>query len=58
MFKLFDEIGEDIIGIIILGYADIVATRKLLDPKESSEITKTYMEFMLTNYEYRYKRVK
>jgi len=58
MFKLFDEIGEDIIGIIILGYADIVATRKLLDPKEPSEITKTYMEFMLTNYEYRYKRVK
>lgn len=58
MFKLFDEIGEDIIGIIILGYADIVATRKLLDPKEPSEIIKTYMEFMLTNYEYRYKRVK
>lgn len=58
MFKLFDEIGEDIIGIIILGYADIVATRKLLDPTEPSEIIKTYMEFILTNYEYRYKRIK
>ncbi len=58
MFKLFDEIGEDIIGIIILGYADIVATRKLLDPTEPSQIIKMYMEFILTNYEYRYKKIK
>lgn len=27
LFKIFDELGDDTIGIMLLGYADIVATR-------------------------------
>lgn len=56
LFEVFDLLGEDTIGAMILGYADIVSTRKLLNPNEEVGIIKTYMEFILTNYEYRYKK--
>lgn len=56
LFEVFDLLGEDTIGAMILGYADIVSTRKLLDPNEEVGVIKTYMEFILTNYEYRYKK--
>ncbi|MGL5694589.1 MAG: HD domain-containing protein [Peptostreptococcaceae bacterium] len=58
LFDIFEKIGEDIIGIMLLGYADIVATRKLLNPDEQVGTIKIYMEFILTNYEYRYKKLK
>ena len=53
--EIFDTLGEDIIGILLLGYCDIVATRKLLDPNEDMGIIKTYMEYALTNYIHRHK---
>lgn len=56
LFEVFDLLEEDTIGAMILGYADIVSTRKLLDPNEEVGVIKTYMEFILTNYEYRYKK--
>lgn len=56
LFKLFDTLGDEIIGVVILGYVDIVSTRKLLNPNEDSGVIKTYMEYVLTNYIYRYKR--
>ena len=55
LWKQFDELGDDIIGIMLLGYCDLVATRKLLNPLEDNGVIKTYMEFILTNYFYRYK---
>jgi len=55
LYEIFEMIGEDIIGILLLGYCDIVATRKLLDPNEDMGIIKTYMEYALTNYIHRYK---
>ncbi|HSQ89862.1 HDIG domain-containing metalloprotein [Romboutsia sp.] len=55
LFEIFDIIGEDTIGILLLGYCDIVATRKLLHPNEDTGVIKTYMEYVLTNYIYRYK---
>ena len=58
LFEMFDILKEDTIGIMILGYADIVSTRRLLNPNEELGVIKTYMEFILTNYEYRYKRLK
>lgn len=58
LFEMFETLEEDTIGIMLLGYADIVATRKLLNPNEEVGVIKTYMEFILTNYEYRYKRLK
>lgn len=56
LFNIFETVGEDIIGIMLLGYADIVATRKLLDPNEDMGVIKTYMEYVLTNYLYKYKK--
>lgn len=56
LFKIFDELGDDIIGLMLLGYADIVATRKLLNPNEDMGVIKTYMEYVLTNYIYKYKQ--
>ena len=50
------EQGDDTIGIMLLGYADIVATRKLLNPNEYMGVIKTYMEYVLTNYIYKYKQ--
>ena len=58
LFEMFDTLEEDTIGAMLLGYADIVSTRKLLNPNEEVGVIKTYMEFILTNYEYRYKRLK
>ena len=58
LFEIFDTLEDDTIGSMILGYADIVATRKLLNPNEEVGVIKTYMEFILTNYEFRYKRLK
>ena len=58
LFEMFETLEDDTIGIMLLGYADIVATRKLLNPNEDVGVIKTYMEFILTNYEYRYKRLK
>ena len=55
LFEIFEMLGEDIIGILLLGYCDIVATRRLLNPNEDMGIIKTYMEYALTNYIYRYK---
>lgn len=56
LYDLFDELGDEIIGVVILGYVDIVSTRKLLNPNEDSGVIKTYMDYVLTNYFYRYKR--
>lgn len=58
LFEMFDTLEDDTIGAMLLGYADIVSTRKLLNPNEEVGVIKTYMEFILTNYEYRYKRLK
>ncbi len=54
LYKMFEELQDDIIGIMLLGYADIVATRKLLNPNENEEILKTYMNYVLTSYIYKY----
>lgn len=56
LYDLFDVLGDEIIGVVILGYVDIVSTRKLLNPNEDCGVIKTYMEYVLTNYIYRYKR--
>lgn len=56
LYDIFDNLGDDIIGVLLLGYADIVSTRKLLNPNEDSGVIKSYMDYALTNYIYRYCR--
>lgn len=55
LFEVFDKLGEDTIGIILLGYADIIATIRLIKSREELGVVKTYMEYALTNYFYKYK---
>lgn len=57
LYEIFDILKDEVIGVVLLGYADIVSTRKLLNPNENSGVIKTYMEYILTNYIYRYKRM-
>lgn len=54
--KMFDQLNEDIIGVMLLGYADITATKRLLKPRENEDILRTYMNYILTNYIYKYKK--
>lgn len=54
--NIFYTLKDEVIGVMLLGYADIVSTRKLLNPNETSGTIKTYMEYIITNYEYRFKR--
>lgn len=56
LFEIFETLGDDVIGVLLLGYCDIVATRKLLNPNEDTGVIKIYMEYALTNYIYKYKK--
>lgn len=56
LYEIFNTLEDDIIGVLLLGYADIVSTRKLLNPNEDSGVIKSYMDYVLTNYIHRYKR--
>lgn len=55
LWEVFEILGDDIIGIMLLGYCDLVATLELLDSNKISQVIKTYMEFILTSYLYKYK---
>ena len=54
--EIFDKLQDDIIGIMLLGFSDITATQKLLEPKEDEEILKSYIYYILTVYIYKYKK--
>jgi poly(A) polymerase len=55
LFKMFNETKNESVDIALIGYADIVATRKLLNPDEDMGLIKTFMEYTSTNYIFRYR---
>jgi len=55
LFGIFGELQDDTIGMMILGYVDIISTRRLLDPKEDPSILKIFAEYVMTNYIYFYR---
>ena len=55
LFNIFDNLKDESIDIFIIGYVDIVSTRKLIKPDEDMGIIKSYMNYAITNYIYRYK---
>lgn len=57
LFSIFDKLRKESIDIFLLGYADIVSTRKLLNPNEDMKIIETYMNYALTSYIYSYKNM-
>lgn len=54
--EMFDKLQDDVIGLMLLGFADITATKRLLEPKEDEEILKSYIYYVLTVYIYIYKK--
>lgn len=56
LFNIFDDLKDESIDIFIIGYVDIVSTRKLIRPDEDMGIIKSYMNYAITNYIYRYER--
>ncbi|WP_455539826.1 HD domain-containing protein [Terrisporobacter sp.] len=54
--EMFDTLKDDIIGVMLLGFADINATIKFIEPREDEEILKTYVYYVLTVYLYKYKK--
>lgn len=56
MKEMFDTLKDDIIGVMLLGFADINATKKLIEPIENEEVLKTYVYYILTVYLYKYKK--
>ena len=57
LFNIFDNLKNESIDIFLIGYADIVSTRKLIKPDEDTGVIKSYMTYGLTNYLYRYNRI-
>lgn len=53
---IFNKLQDNVIGVMLLGFADITATKKLLEPKEDEEILKSYIYYVLTVYIYKYKK--
>lgn len=53
--EMFDKLQDDVIGLMLLGFADIIATKRLLEPKEDEEILKSYVYYILTVYVHKYK---
>lgn len=54
--EMFYKLQDDVIGLMLLGFADITATKRLLEPKEDEEILKSYIYYVLTVYIYKYKK--
>ncbi|WP_343345682.1 HD domain-containing protein [Terrisporobacter petrolearius] len=54
--EMFNKLQDDVIGVMLLGFADITATKRLLDTKEDEEILKSYIYYVLTVYLYKYKK--
>ncbi|QUH25106.1 HDIG domain-containing metalloprotein [Serpentinicella alkaliphila] len=58
LYEMFCETGTETLDILLIGLADIVATRKLLDPEEEMGIFKVHVEYIANNYLTRYKDVE
>lgn len=56
LFNIFNTLKDESIDIFLIGYVDIVSTRKLIKPNEDMGVIKSYMNYAITNYTFRYSR--
>lgn len=54
IYGIFEYLGDDVTGVMLIGYSDIVCTRRLIYENENYGVLRVYMEYVLTNYYYRY----
>jgi len=58
LYKTFNDMKEETLDILLIALADIVATRKLLDPNEEMGMFKVHIEYIANNYLTRFKPVE
>ncbi|AKL93597.1 CCA-adding enzyme [Clostridium aceticum] len=58
LYKLFNKMGRETLDILLIALGDIVATRKILDPKEEMGMFKVHIEYIANNYLTRYKQIE
>ncbi|MGV8146010.1 MAG: CCA tRNA nucleotidyltransferase [Alkaliphilus sp.] len=54
LYKVFEKMGEETLDILLIALADIVSTRKLLNPGEEMGMFKVHVEYIVNNYLTRY----
>lgn len=58
LYKMFNECGDETLEVLLIALADIVATRKLLNPDEKMGKFKVHIQYMANNYITRYKEIE
>ncbi len=58
LYKMFNELKEDTLDVCLISLADIIATRKLLNPSEDMGKFKIHIEYIVNNYLTRFKEVE
>lgn len=58
LYDLFMNFGENTLDIILIGLADIIATRQLLNPNEEMGMYKVHAEYLANNYLTRFKHLE
>ncbi len=58
LFNMFSQTEDETLDVLLIGYADIVATRKLLNPDEEMGNFKVHVEYIANNYITRYLPLK
>lgn len=58
LYDLFKNFGESTLDIILIGLADIISTRQLLNPHEEMGMYKVHAEYLANNYLTRFKRLE
>ncbi|SDJ81858.1 CCA tRNA nucleotidyltransferase [Natronincola ferrireducens] len=57
LYKMFNETGEETLDILLIALGDIVATRRILHPKEEMGMFKIHIEYIANNYLTRYRPI-
>lgn len=58
LYDLFKNFGDITLDIILIGLADIISTRQLLNPDEEMGMYKVHAEYLANNYLTRFKRLQ
>ncbi len=58
LFNMFSQTEDETLDVLLISYADIVATRKLLNPEEEMGNFKVHVEYIVNNYITRYLPLK
>lgn len=58
LYKMFNELKEEVLDVSLIALADIIATRMLLDPSENMGKYKIHIEYIVNNYVTRFKEIE